>query len=270
VRFDRAIKSGMPDAKGTRSEEMIAMKALSSSKNHADTTGTPRIEWMPIGVLRPNPRNARTHSPKQVRQIAASIRKFGFLNPVLVDDANMVLAGHGRLEAARLEGLDQVPVVRFGHLTGVQKRAYLVADNKIAEQAGWDRQMLAIELGELIDLLPTEGFDVSLTGFEAPEIDLLLADMAPSKPKPEDILPALPPNPATCRGDLWQLKKHRLLCGDAPRVRQPRIMACERPLPATGRDAVRHRRSLRGGCHCAICKRSAPANPGCNIGDREW
>jgi DNA modification methylase len=132
-----------------------------------------------------------------------------------VDDANMVLAGHGRLEAARLEGLDHVPVVRFGHLTAVQKRAYLIADNKIAEQAGWDRKMLAIELGELIDLLPTEGFDISLTGFEAPEIDLLLADMAPSRSEPEDILPAFPPNPTTRRGDLWQLKQHRLLCGDA-------------------------------------------------------
>jgi ParB-like chromosome segregation protein Spo0J len=202
---------------------MAAVNAPGSSKNRADHTGTPRIEWIPIGVLQPNPRNARTHSPKQIRQIAASIRKFGFLNPVLVDDANMVLAGHGRLEAARLEGLDQVPVVRFGHLTEVQKRAYLIADNKIAEQAGWDREMLAIELGELIDLSPTEGFEVSLTGFEAPEIDLLLADMAPSRPEPEDILPALPPNPATRRGDLWQLKKHRLLCGDA---RDPGDFAC--------------------------------------------
>jgi DNA modification methylase len=191
------------------------VNASASSKDRADPAGSPRIEWVPIGVLRPNPRNARTHSRKQIGQIAASIRRFGFLNPVLVDDANMLLAGHGRLDAARVEGLDQVPVVRFGHLTEAQKRAYLIADNKIAEQAGWDREMLAIELGELIDLLPTEGFDVSLTGFEAPDIDLLLADMAPSRPAPEDILPALPRNPATRRGDLWQLKKHRLLCGDA-------------------------------------------------------
>jgi len=97
---------------------------------------------------------------------------------VLVDDANMVLAGHGRLDAARLDGLDQVPVVRFGHLTAVQKRAYLIADNKIAEQAGWDRELLAVELGELVDLLPAEAMDVSLTGFEVAEIDLLLADMS--------------------------------------------------------------------------------------------
>jgi DNA modification methylase len=111
--------------------------------------------------------------------------------------------------------MDQVPGIRFSHLTVAQKRAYLIADNKIAEQAGWDREMLAIELGELIDLLPSEGFDVSLTGFEVPEIDLLLADLAPSRLEPEDVLPSLPPAPASRRGDLWQLNKHRLLCGDA-------------------------------------------------------
>src|ERR1700680_1781688 len=163
---------------------MAAVNASGSSKNRADPAGSPRIEWVPIGVLRPNPRNARTHSPKQIRQIAASIRKFGFLNPVLVDDSNMVFAGHGRIDAARLEGLDHVPVVRFGHLTAVQKRAYLIADNKIAEQAGWNREMLAIEFGELLELLPAEGLDVSLTGFEAAEIDLVLADMASSRPGP--------------------------------------------------------------------------------------
>jgi DNA modification methylase len=175
----------------------------------------PNIEWSPVEALRPNPSNPRTHSRKQIKQIAASIRKFGFLNPVLVDDANLVLAGHGRVEAAKLENLTHVPIIRFDHLTGVQKRAYVIADNKIAEQAGWDREILAIELGELIDLLPAEGLDVSLTGFEAPEIDLLLADMAPSRLDPEDVLPALPRNAVTRRGDLWLLGKHRLLCGDA-------------------------------------------------------
>jgi ParB-like chromosome segregation protein Spo0J len=136
-----------------------------ASGNRSSLAHLPYIEWIPIGALRPNPRNPRTHSKKQIKQIAASIKKFGFLNPVLVDDANMVLAGHGRLEAAKLEGFTGVPVIRFDHLTAVQKRAYLIADNKIAEQAGWDRETLAIELGELIDLLPAEGLDVSLTGF---------------------------------------------------------------------------------------------------------
>lgn len=101
--------------------------------------------------------NARTHSRKQIRQIAASMRKFGFLNPLIVDDENMILAGHGRLEGARLEGMAHVPIVRFVHLSEAQKRAYVIADNKIAEQAGWDRELLSIELGELIDLLPIEG-----------------------------------------------------------------------------------------------------------------
>jgi len=194
---------------------MAVVKGQASSKNRVDPAILPGIERVAIGELRPNPRNARTHSRQQIKKIAASIRKFGFLNPVLVDDANMVLAGHGRLEAARLKGLEHVPVVRFYHLTAAQKRAYLIADNKIAELAGWDREMLAIELGELIDLLPAEGFDVSLTGFEAAEIDLLLADMASARPGPEDILPAVPLTPATQRGDLWLLGKNRLLCGDA-------------------------------------------------------
>jgi DNA modification methylase len=185
------------------------------SKEGCDPTISLRIEWVPIGVIRPNPKNARTHSRRQIRQIAASLRKFGFLNPVLIDAENVVLAGHGRLEAAGLEGMDEVPVVRFTHLTAAQKRAYLIADNKIAEQAGWDRELLAIELGALSDLLPIEGLDVSLTGFEAAEIDLLLADMKPSRSEPEDVLLSLPVNATTRRGDLWQLNKHRLLCGDA-------------------------------------------------------
>jgi len=190
-------------------------KASTSSEIRVGGAETPRIDWALIGILRPNSRNARTHSRRQIKKIAASLKKFGFLNPILVDDENVILAGHGRLEAARLLGLDRVPIVRCGHLTAAQKRAYLIADNKIAEQAGWDREMLAVELGELINLLPTEGFDVAITGFETAEIDLLLADMANLKAEPEDLVSALPSNPTSCRGDLWQLDKHRLLCGDA-------------------------------------------------------
>jgi DNA modification methylase len=224
---------------------MAVADTSGSSKNGVDPAASPRIEWIPAGRLRPNPRNARTHSKKQIRQIAASIKKFGFLNPLIIDDADMVLAGHGRLEAARLEGLTQVPVIRFDHLTAAQTRAYVIADNKLAEQAGWDREILAIELGALIDLLPTEGFDVSLTGFEAPEIDLLLADLAPSRPEPEDMLPPLPRNPATRRGDLWRLGKHRLLCGDAREAAGfARLMAgavasavfCDPPYNRRGRE----------------------------------
>jgi DNA modification methylase len=175
----------------------------------------PQVEWLPPRALRPNPTNARTHSSKQIGQIAASIRKFGFLNPILVDDSNTILAGHGRWQAARGEGCARVPVLRFGHLTAAQKRAFVIADNKIAEQAGWDRELLAIELGELSELLPAEGLDVTLTGFEVPEIDALFNDFSASQPEPADTLPAPPANPTTRRGDLWRLGKHRLLCGDA-------------------------------------------------------
>jgi DNA modification methylase len=193
----------------------------SSRIRHSETYGqvsdarSPCIDWMPIDALRPNPRNARTHSKKQIRQIESSIRKFGFLNPIIVDGDGTVLAGHGRLEAARLAGLVEVPTIRFDHLTPAQKRAYVIADNRIAEQAGWDQEILSIELGELIDLLPVEGMDVSLTGFEVPEIDMLMADMAASMPDPSDTVLPLPKKAVTHRGDLWQLGKHRLLCGDA-------------------------------------------------------
>jgi ParB-like chromosome segregation protein Spo0J len=135
----------------------------------AKVASPPSIEWLPLTALRPNPRNPRTHSKKQIRLIAASIRQFGFSNPIIVDEANTVLAGRGRLEAARLEGLTHVPIICLDHLTAVQKRAYLIADNKLAEQAGWSREVLAIELGELTELLPAENLEVSLTGFEIAE-----------------------------------------------------------------------------------------------------
>jgi DNA modification methylase len=193
---------------------MAATKPKASSSDGPALEGSPQIQWVPIWTLRPNPRNARTHSKKQLRLIAESIRAFGFINPVIVDSDNTVLAGHGRLEAARLAGLTHVPVIRFDHLTPAQKRAYLIADNKIAEKAGWDFELLAPELGELIDLLPTEGLDVCLTGFEPAEIDLLFADRAPG-PDPEDVVPPLPRKAATRPGDLWRLGKNWLLCADA-------------------------------------------------------
>lgn len=177
--------------------------------------GDARIEWVPIDVPKPNPRNARVHSRRQQRKLAAIIKEIGFLNPILVDEGSAILAGHGRLAAAKLLELRRVPIIRFGHLTEAQKRAYVIADNKIAEQAGWDRELLAAELAELAVLLPPEGLDVSLTAFETAEIDVLQADMAESRTPPEDIHPPLPAAPVSRPGDLWQLGKHRLLCGDA-------------------------------------------------------
>jgi hypothetical protein len=184
-----------------------------------DKTGLPgvpaRVELVPIASLRPNPRNPRRHSKQQIRTLARIIKECGFLNPIIADEEGIILAGHARYEVARSKGFSQVPVIRFEHLTEAQKRAYVIADNKIAEQAGWDREALAIELGDLIELLPAEGLDVSLTGFEVAEVDLLLADMASSQWEADDVPPTPPKNPVSRLGDLWILGKHRLLCGDA-------------------------------------------------------
>jgi DNA modification methylase len=174
----------------------------------------PDVEWVPLAKLKANPKNARTHSHKQIKKIRRSLRTFGPLNPILIDENNIILAGHGRAEAARQEGLSHLPVLRFGHLSDAQKRAYLIADNKIAQEAGWDREMLALELGELIELLPPKGIDIALTGFEVGEIDMLMADFTDA-PQEQDVLPPLPEHPTTRPSDLWQLGKHRLLCGDA-------------------------------------------------------
>ena len=130
------------------------------------------IEHRPPGELKPYGRNARTHSPKQITEIAASIKAFGFNNPVLIDKADGIVAGHGRVEAAKLLGLPSVPAIRLEHLTEAQKLAYILADNKLAEKAGWDREILAIELQHLMEL--DLDFDVSVTGFEMPEIDVLI------------------------------------------------------------------------------------------------
>lgn len=180
-------------------------------------TGKPSIEVQSVAIraLRSHPHNTRTHSKKQTQLIATSIREFGFLNPIITDESGVILAGHARVEAAKLAGLTHVPVVRVDQLSPEQKRAYILADNKIAEHAGWDRERLALELGELSDLLPLVGLDVSITGFEVAEIDLLMADMAQSHDPLADNNLALPEMPVSRLGDLWGLGKHRLLCGDS-------------------------------------------------------
>jgi DNA modification methylase len=174
-----------------------------------------KIEFTRVGELRPYPNNARTHSKKQIRQIANSIKKFGFCNPVLVDDAKQIIAGHGRVEAAKLLGIDAVPTCRLSHLSEAEKRAYILADNKLAANAGWDKELLAIELQGLIEL----DFEIELTGFEMPEIDLLLEDADEAKGSssgPEEEVPQYPSGPVvTQSGDLWVLGNHRLLCADA-------------------------------------------------------
>ena len=173
------------------------------------------IEHRPPGTLKPYGRNARTHSPKQIAEIAASIKAFGFNNPVLIDKDDGIVAGHGRVEAAKLLGLATVPTIRLEHLTEVQKRAYILADNKLAEKAGWDREILAIELQHLMQI--EVDFDISVTGFEMPEIDVLIEELEtkPAKADPADEVPTVDGPAVTRLGDIWQIGPHRLICGDA-------------------------------------------------------
>ena len=174
------------------------------------------IELVPLARLKPWARNARTHSKKQIRQIAKSIETFGFTNPALIDAADMILAGHGRVEAAKLLGMDAIPCVRLEHMTQGQKRAYIIADNKLAENAGWDQDLLAQEFEALMGL--DLGFDLTLTGFSFPEVDHVIASRAPEEPGNPDDDALLKPTAIARRcepGDIWQLGRHRLICGDA-------------------------------------------------------
>ena len=174
-----------------------------------------RLEYRRLDELTPYARNARTHSKKQLRQIADSIDRFGFTNPILIDASNTILAGHGRVEAARLLGLAEVPCIRLEHMSAEEKRAYVLADNKLALNAGWDEEILAEELKELlaVDL----DFDIGLTGFTVAEIDSLVDGLEPEEPgdPEEDRLPE-DDGEARCRpGDIWQLGPHRLICGSS-------------------------------------------------------
>lgn len=176
-----------------------------------------QIAYVAPEQLRPSPTNARKHSKKQLQQIASSIERFGFLNPVLVSDDFEIIAGHGRVEAAKALGLREVPTVRLSNLSAAERRAYVIADNRLAERAGWDRELLASELRELLDL---QFDDLELTGFSLDQIDVILDDAVEKKAKEtaEDQLPTNgPQGPAVSQvGDRWMLGPHRLLCGDTP------------------------------------------------------
>lgn len=175
------------------------------------------ISWIAIDKLTPNRRNARTHSRKQVGQIAHSIAEFGFLVPILVDADGVIIAGHGRFAAAKLLELKQVPTIKVQGLSEAKRRALALADNRIGESAGWDREILAAELPELAELLVIEGLDVSITGFPPVEIDQITADFEDNSSDPDDVVDPAWVTAATVSkpGDLWQLGRHRLLCGDA-------------------------------------------------------
>lgn len=179
------------------------MKAASS----ADRPLT--VVYKPTDSLVPDPRNARTHPRRQIEQIVSSIRAFGFTNPVLADEQGNLIAGHGRLRAAKEMGLTEVPVIELSGLSEAQKKALRLADNKIALNAGWDLEILKLELADLS--MPEIDIDLSLTGFSSGEIDVVLADT----PDPDDeVIPEVPVSPRVRPGDIWQLGEHRIGCGD--------------------------------------------------------
>lgn len=169
------------------------------------------LSRVPLADLKPYANNPRTHTKKQISQIARSIERFGWTNPVLIDAENGVIAGHGRIEAATQLGITEVPVLRIDHMSAADKRAYIIADNRLAENAGWDDELLAAELQGLLDL--DVNFDLELTGFEAGEIDVILGsdleDEEPPVPEPDIEAP-----PTNRLGDVWLIGPHRLICGD--------------------------------------------------------
>lgn len=177
------------------------------------TVSVESVEHWPLQRLIPYARNARTHNDGQVSQIAGSIAEFGFVNPILVGDDNVIIAGHGRLMAAQQLGLETVPVIVLRHLTEAQRRALVIADNKIAENAGWNAELLKLELGDLQDL----GFDLDVIGFSDEELDELLGLEDESGQTDDDAVPEVEEEPVSKAGDLWLLGEHRLLCGDATR-----------------------------------------------------
>ena len=181
-----------------------------TTKSHK-TNPADKVEQWPIEKLVPYAKNSRTHSEEQVAQIAASIKEWGFTTAVLVDESGSIIAGHGRVMAARKLGLASLPVMVAAGWTDAQKRAYVIADNKLALNAGWDNELLALELGELGDA----GFDLELTGFTDEEIKALMpVEVTEGLTDPDDA-PAVPENPVTVPGDVWIMGKHRLMCGDS-------------------------------------------------------
>ena len=172
------------------------------------------IKKVSVEKLIPYVRNSRTHSDAQVAQIAASIKEFGWTNPILVDGENGIIAGHGRLLAARKLGHSEVPIIELSHMTESQKKAYVIADNQLAMNAGWDTAMLTLELADLKDA----GFDLDIIGFDAKELDKLLEPEQVEGLTDEDAVPYAPEEPKTKLGDIYQLGNHRLMCGDSTSI----------------------------------------------------
>jgi DNA modification methylase len=211
--------------------QQLAKDAFESSSQLPPGSSGQPIEMRATKSLRTNPRNARVHSKKQIRQIANSIRATGFIGTIIIDEDNMLVAGHGRLMAAELLGMDRVPTLKVVGLSDAQKRTFILADNKIGENAGWDRELLVKEFGELAPQLEPLNWNLSLTGFEPAEIDAITGDLGAAKPDPAEVPPALEGVAVSRTGDLWILGRHRLFCGDArSRSDLDRLMMSERAL----------------------------------------
>ena len=174
----------------------------------------PDYKKVSVEKLIPYARNSRTHSAEQVDQIAASIKEFGFLNPIITDGENGIVAGHGRVMAAKKLGLKELPCIDASHLTETQRRAYIIADNKIAINSDWDTEMLRVEFDELKEA----DFDLELTGFSLDEINALTPDELVEGLTDEDAVPDAPEKPVSVLGDIWQLGNHRLMCGDSTSI----------------------------------------------------
>src|SRR5450759_4872722 len=208
-----------PGAAFSEPDQPIACRHQGQSRQPRSDRGSgPVIEQVSVRSLKPYPRNARRHSKDQIKQIAASITRFGFNNPILIADDGEIVAGHGRLAAAKLLGLETVPTLRLSHLNEAERRAYVITDNKLALNAGWDREMLAIEFQGLVDL----DFEIELTGFSLAEVDIVLDEARESGPDGADasVEDTIPPYqqdaPAVSQmGDFWLLDRHKLICGDA-------------------------------------------------------
>jgi ParB-like chromosome segregation protein Spo0J len=182
-----------------------------------------------VDDLRPNPRNARTHQKRKIRDLAKEIKAIGFIGAIIVDETDMILAGHARHAAAKLLGLESVPTITARGLGDAQKRAFVLADNKFAERAGYNREILVEKLQELAVLLPDLDLDLSVSGFEFGEIDVLFDEAGEEKPEPEDSIPPIAGPTVTRAGEIWQLGKHRVLCGDArDHAEHARLMQSDR------------------------------------------
>ena len=225
-----------------------------------------QIDYRDINALIPYARNARTHSEEQVSEIASSIREFGFNDPVAVDGENGIIEGHGRVLAAQKLGIKQVPTIELAHLTEAQKRAYILAHNKLTENAGWDQELLSIEMQEI----RSAGLE-ELTGFGSEEINALLTEATPEGNTDEDEVPEEPEEPVTQKGDVWVLGRHRVRCGDSTSADdvaallnsvEPHLMVTDPPY-GVNYDAGWRSKALKDGAKRAEGKVS-------NDGDADW